>query len=64
MEAVLRNLFKSDVELAPRTTAGTQKQYPSLLGGVTNMDESTLSNDEQTGEVGQSTAWHCAEQMV
>jgi hypothetical protein len=66
-ETELRNLFKSGLELALRglrAKAGTHKQYPVLLGGVTNMEESTLSKDEQRGEIGHTAAWHCAEKMV
>jgi hypothetical protein len=44
--------------------ACTQKQYSAVLGGATQMDESTWTNDEQRGEAGQIAAWFYVQQII
>jgi len=43
----------SMVDFVPLFVALAQKLYSFLLGGATQMDESTWSNNERSGEVGQ-----------
>jgi hypothetical protein len=48
-------MFKQAIGLQrqPQDMKCIQKRYSVLLGGVTQMDEFTWSNDAQRGEAGQ-----------
>jgi hypothetical protein len=40
------------------------KRYSVLLGGVTQMGESTWLDDAQRGEAGQFAVWLCVEEVI
>lgn len=40
------------------------KRYSVLLGGVTQMGESTWLDDAQRGEAGQFAVWQCVKEII